>query len=76
VAVTEIAEALAAVGSVTYIVVTAGRFDIWAELVCQDMPTLLALLDSKVRSLPGITSTEFLFGGSMYYRSISPAELG
>ena len=54
----EIADALASMASVDYVVLTAGSFDILVEVVCENDDDLIALLNSKIRTLPGVTSTE------------------
>jgi Lrp/AsnC family transcriptional regulator for asnA, asnC and gidA len=40
------------------VVLTAGSFDILVEVVCEDDDSLIALLNSKIRSLPGVVSAE------------------
>jgi Lrp/AsnC family transcriptional regulator for asnA, asnC and gidA len=52
------AEALAAVPEVDYVVICAGGYDLLAEMVCADDDHLLRLLNDKVRTIPGVTSTE------------------
>lgn len=54
----EIAEDLAKLAAVDYVVLTAGNFDILIELVCEDDNDLIDLLNSKIRTLPGVISTE------------------
>jgi Lrp/AsnC family transcriptional regulator for asnA, asnC and gidA len=54
----EIAEALASLPSVDYVVLTAGSFDILVEVVCENDDDLIGLLNAKIRTLPGVTSTE------------------
>ena len=54
----EIADAMAAMPEVDYVVMTAGSFDILVEVVCENDDDLIALLNSKIRILPGVTSTE------------------
>ncbi|WJL96089.1 Lrp/AsnC family transcriptional regulator [Microbacterium sp. ET2] len=54
----EVAEALAALPTVDYVVLTAGSFDILAEVVCESDDDLLALLNSEIRSIDGVRSTE------------------
>lgn len=54
----ELAELLTAMPEVDYVVLTAGSFDILAEVVCENDDELIALLNSKIRTLPGVTSTE------------------
>lgn len=53
-----VAEALAALPSVDYVVLTAGSFDILAEVVCESDDDLLALLNSEIRDIDGVRSTE------------------
>jgi Lrp/AsnC family transcriptional regulator for asnA, asnC and gidA len=38
------------------VVLTAGRFDVVVEVVCDDDAHLLAILNTQIRSLPGYTS--------------------
>ena len=53
-----VADALAALDEVDYVVITAGSFDILAEVVCWSDEHLLEILSEKVRSLDGVVSTE------------------
>ena len=53
-----LADQLAAIPAVDYVVLTAGSFDILAEVVCEDDDELLTLLNLKIRSLEGVASTE------------------
>ena len=55
---TLVAEALAALPESIYVVVTSGRFDVLAEVVCEDHQQLAALLNEHVRTTPGVRSTE------------------
>jgi Lrp/AsnC family transcriptional regulator, regulator for asnA, asnC and gidA len=57
-----VADALAEIDEVDYIVVTAGSFDLMAEVVVQDDAHLLSLVSGRIRSIPGVTRTEtFLY---------------
>ena len=53
-----LADALAALSEVDYVVLTAGSFDVLAEVVCENDDELIALLNSRIRALPGVLSTE------------------
>jgi Lrp/AsnC family transcriptional regulator for asnA, asnC and gidA len=53
-----VAEALAAMDEVDYVVITAGTFDILAEVVCESDEHLLELLSEKVRQIAGVSRTE------------------
>ena len=59
--VTSVADALAVMSQVEYVVITTGRYDILAEVVCADADDLLDVVHQGIRSLPGIRSTE-IFG--------------
>ncbi len=54
----EVADELAALPEVVYVVITAGRFDLLVETVCEDDEHLLALVGSRIRALPGVRSAE------------------
>jgi Lrp/AsnC family transcriptional regulator for asnA, asnC and gidA len=54
----EAATALAALDEVAYVVIAAGSFDLLVEVVCADDASLLAVLDTKIRTLPSVRSTE------------------
>ncbi len=57
---TRVAERLAAISAVDYVVISAGRYDIIAEIVCRDAEEFLYLLDEKIRKITGVLSTETL----------------
>lgn len=58
----EVAEQLAKIDEVDYIVITAGSFDLMAEIVVQDDAHLLDLVSSRIRAIPGVQRTEtFLY---------------
>lgn len=55
-----IADALAAIEEVDYVVITAGSFDVLAEIVCESDDHLLEIISRGIRSIPGVISTETL----------------
>jgi Lrp/AsnC family transcriptional regulator for asnA, asnC and gidA len=55
---TEVIERLARIPAVDYLVMTAGNFDILAEVVCEDDEHLIELLNKEIRGIPGVQSTE------------------
>ena len=57
---TKVAEQLAKIDAVSYVVLTAGNFDALVEIVCADDAELLDLLNTEIRAIPGVTSTETL----------------
>ena len=54
----EVADGVAAIEEVTYVVITAGRFDVICEVVCGDNEHLLRVLAESFGKIAGIRSTE------------------
>jgi Lrp/AsnC family transcriptional regulator, regulator for asnA, asnC and gidA len=52
-----VADHLATLDEVDYVVITAGSFDLLAELVCESDDHLLELL-GRIRAIPAVTGTE------------------
>jgi Lrp/AsnC family transcriptional regulator for asnA, asnC and gidA len=55
---TIVANELGKLAAVDYVVLTAGSFDILAEIVCENDDDLIELLNKKIRAIPGVQSTE------------------
>ncbi|MBK9475573.1 MAG: Lrp/AsnC family transcriptional regulator [Tetrasphaera sp.] len=53
-----VGDALTGMPEVAYVVTTAGSFDLLAEVVCESDDHLLELLTSRIRSIPGVATTE------------------
>ncbi len=53
-----LAEKLASIAEIDYVVVCAGSFDILVELVCEDDAHLVDLLNTTIRSLPEVREAE------------------
>jgi Lrp/AsnC family transcriptional regulator for asnA, asnC and gidA len=53
-----VADALAEMAEVDYVVITAGSFDMLVEAVCEDDDHLLDLVGTRIRELPGVRTTE------------------
>lgn len=53
-----VADAMAAIPEISYVVVVSGSFDLLAEVVCEDDDHLLELLNDKIRTIPGVRGTE------------------
>jgi Lrp/AsnC family transcriptional regulator, regulator for asnA, asnC and gidA len=56
--VNKLADTLADIPEVDYVVITAGSFDVIAEVVCENDDHLLQLLSTQIRSLDGVVATE------------------
>jgi Lrp/AsnC family transcriptional regulator for asnA, asnC and gidA len=54
----KVADALSEIREIDYVVLTAGRFDIVFEVVCEDNQHLVRLLNDQVRTIPGVADLE------------------
>ncbi|HKG52411.1 MAG TPA: Lrp/AsnC family transcriptional regulator [Actinomycetales bacterium] len=54
----QVADRLAEMPEVDYVVITAGSFDLLVEAVCEDDDALLELISSKIRTIDGVRTTE------------------
>jgi Lrp/AsnC family transcriptional regulator, regulator for asnA, asnC and gidA len=55
-----VAERLTLIDAIDYVVLTAGRFDIVVEVVCENDEHLLDILNTQIRSQPGVYLAETL----------------
>jgi Lrp/AsnC family transcriptional regulator for asnA, asnC and gidA len=53
-----IADKLAEVPELDYVVITSGRYDLMVEVVCSDNEELLTLVNDVIRTVPGVRSAE------------------
>jgi Lrp/AsnC family transcriptional regulator, regulator for asnA, asnC and gidA len=57
-----VAEHLSTIDEVDYIIITAGSFDVIAEVVVEDDEHLLSLVNRRIRAIDGVVRTEtFLY---------------
>lgn len=54
----KVAEALGRIEQIDYVVLTAGSFDILAEIVCEDDEMLIEVLNHRIREIEGVMTTE------------------
>ncbi len=54
----EVAERIAALDEVIYLIAVSGRFDLLAEVVCRDHAGLLSFLSDKLYAIDGVRETE------------------
>jgi len=53
-----VAEALSEMAEITYVVATAGSFDLMVEVVAENDEQLLAIINKGIRAIPNVKSTE------------------
>jgi Lrp/AsnC family transcriptional regulator for asnA, asnC and gidA len=53
-----VADKVQALPEVDYLVITAGQYDLLAEIVCEDDDHLLETLNRHIRAIPGVRETE------------------
>jgi len=53
-----VADAVAALDEVDYVVITAGSYDLLVEVVCESDEALLEVLSTKIRTIQNVVSTE------------------
>ena len=53
-----VAAAVSANREAEYVLITAGRYDVLAELICEDNDALLTLVNDRIRAIDGVASTE------------------
>jgi Lrp/AsnC family transcriptional regulator for asnA, asnC and gidA len=54
----DIADKIGQLPEVDYVIITAGSFDILAEIVCEDESHLLSVVTNGIRAVPGVRTTE------------------
>lgn len=53
-----VADRVAELDHVIYVVLTSGSFDLFAEVVCRDMDELFVAVNDHIKSVPGVRATE------------------
>ncbi|WP_158889173.1 Lrp/AsnC family transcriptional regulator [Amycolatopsis anabasis] len=55
-----VADALAEIDEIAYVIICAGRFDLLCEAICADDTRLLELISTRIRTMPGVRRAETL----------------
>ena len=53
--------ALAELPETSYVIHTTGRFDVMAEVICEDVPHFIDMLNGRIAAITGVVSTESFF---------------
>jgi Lrp/AsnC family transcriptional regulator for asnA, asnC and gidA len=66
-----VADRIADIAGVIYVVFTSGSFDLLVEVLCEDSARLLAVIDDEVRTIDGVRSVEcFTYFGIHTHRFV------
>ena len=63
-----VADRIADIEGVIYVVFTSGSFDLLVEVLCEDSARLLAVIDDEIRSIPDVRSVDTLFPYTTLFR--------
>ena len=67
----EVADRIADIAGVIYVVFTSGSFDLLVEVLCEDSARLLTVIDDEVRAIEGVRSVEsFTYFGIHTHRFV------
>ena len=72
----KVAEELTRVDAVSYVALTAGRWDVLAEVLTTRGEDLLDVLDEGIRGLDGVTAIQAWPYISVHYKAIHPRDVG
>ncbi|MGB3482569.1 MAG: Lrp/AsnC family transcriptional regulator [Mycobacterium sp.] len=72
----DVAAALAGLDAVTSVAITAGRFDVLAEVVTETGESLLFLLDNKIRPIAGATVIDSWMYLTLFHKVVRPRAAG
>ncbi|BBW99966.1 AsnC family transcriptional regulator [Mycolicibacterium moriokaense] len=68
----DVAEALTRLSAVSYVAITAGRFDLIAEVVAKTEEVLLAVVDDQIRTIEGVAAVDIWMYLTLFYKAVRP----
>ncbi len=69
----EVADAISHEDTVSYVVISGGRFDLFVELICENEEHLHQVLESRIRAIPQISSFEIFIYLDLHYKVLGVA---
>jgi Lrp/AsnC family transcriptional regulator, regulator for asnA, asnC and gidA len=74
----EVAEAIASLSEVSYMILVLGSYDIVAEIYCKNLPDLTELIRNQIQLISGVESTDLMMVTKVFKLSYkwSPAPEG
>ncbi len=67
-----LANKFAAVPSVSYVAICAGRYDFFVEVICSSEKEMLGVIDSQIRSIKGVAASETHLYLNLHYKRLIP----
>ncbi|WP_158166295.1 Lrp/AsnC family transcriptional regulator [Mycolicibacterium smegmatis] len=68
----EVAEALTRLDAVSYVALTAGRWDVLTEVITRTGEDLITVLDNEIRGIDGVASLESWIYITCHYKAVRP----
>lgn len=73
--ISDVADALSKLPGISYVVICAGRFDIFAEIICNSKAALLHALETQIRPLEGVVRAEAFIYANLHYKRLLPVHV-
>jgi Lrp/AsnC family transcriptional regulator for asnA, asnC and gidA len=70
-----LADRIADIDVVSYILICAGRYDIFAEMICEGMEALYAKVETALKPLAGIGHLEYFVYYDLHYKPLTPRDI-
>lgn len=70
-----VAELLTRLDSVSYVAITAGRYDVVAEVMAHSGAELSTILDDHIRSIDGVGGLQFWIYTAVYFKAVHPRNI-
>lgn len=68
----DLADALSSMPNTSYVALCAGRYDIFAEVICSSQGELMKIVEEDVRPLGGISHVEVFIYANLHYKRLLP----
>lgn len=68
----DLADALSEMPNTSYVALSAGRYDIFVEVICRSQAELLHIVERQIRPLNGVSHTEVFIYANLHYKRLIP----
>lgn len=73
--ISDVANALSKLPGISYVVICAGQFDIFSEIICTSQAELLRALETQIRPLEGVAHAEAFIYTNLHYKRLLPVHV-